>query len=527
MNNEQQPQRKRRHGHRNPKAQAAQGGIPARELQPLNPNGKNEQPRKTSSAKPPHPRLNPPSQPHTQPNLQPRHQPPVMLSGIHPDAHCTEALELLKNLLDEILPLSHQHRQSLGRTVRSLWEDLTSEKEHRASEYLSAPANYSAYVRYFLPWNILRLSSILPSLPLSLEDGATIIDIGSGPLTLPIALYIARPDLRARRLTIHCVDRTERILKLGQTIFESLAVRLSGGSLPPWKIVTSRQQFGAHVEEKADLVTAANVFNEFFWKSKAPLGMRSLLTARQLMGYLKDTGAVFLMEPGDPRSGSFIAALRAALASFGSQPLAPCPHQRSCPMPGIFRTLESPDFDDSGSPAPRSRLDHSPPGKGGHIVREGYGDRASLGGRPDQLALPDVVMPKRRGDKYPWCHFSIGTDAAPAWLKALTDEAGLSKDKLVFSFLYSAIPDPHELVSGALRQPDSLRVISEEFPLPNRMAGRYSCSAEGYSLVRYNPVSTKLRSGDLVRLPASHGAVRQARKDREIDEKSGAIIVSC
>lgn len=542
MNNEQQPQRKKRHGHHRPKGPAAQGGDGGQNQPPAGPrhSGMSRQrqqgPRtafETPRAAQARPRQQPPSGRPREPlpgSQKPvASQPSAILSGLEASAQCTEALEILKTLLDEILPLSHQHRQSLGRTVRSLWEDLTSEKEHRASEYLSAPANYSAYVRYFLPWNILRLSSILPSLPLSLEEGATIIDIGSGPLTLPIALYIARPDLRTKQLAIYCVDRTERILKLGQTIFESLAVRLSGGSLPPWKIITSRQQFGAHVEEKADLVTAANVFNEFFWKSKAPLGMRSLLTARQLMGYLKDTGSVFLMEPGDPRSGSFIAALRAGLASFGAQPLAPCPHQRTCPMPGIFRTLESPDFQDSDSSptTARTRLDRSPPGRGGHIAHEGYGDRASLGGRPDQLALPDVVMPKRRGDKYPWCHFSIGTDAAPAWLKSLTDEAGLSKDKLVFSFLYSAIPDPHELVSGASRQPDGLRVISEEFPLPNRMAGRYSCSAEGYSLVRYNPVSTKLRSGDLVRLPASHGAPRQARKDREIDEKSGAIIVSC
>lgn len=466
------------------------------------------------------------------PENPPAHAP--ILQALAIDGDCAKALAALPGIFDEVVPLTQKHRVELGHTIRSLWEDLTSEREHRAAEYLSSPAYYSAYVRYFLPWNIIRLSSIFSSLPLDLADGATIVDIGSGPLTVPIALYVARPDLRTKPLTIYCTDKTERVMKVGQTVFESLCARI-GGVLPPWKIVIARQQFGSYLPEKADLLTAANVFNEFFWKSKTPLGTRALLTAKQLMGYIKDEGSIFLMEPGDPRSGSFISSIRAALAAFGVKPLAPCPHRSACPMPGLFRSLET-----AG--------DESPPSGA------------------ETKALGQVVMPKRR-DKYPWCHFTIGTESAPGWLKTLSDEAGLSKEKLVFSYLLSTAAKAEPQTRGPSQKGSTnqgpassplLRIVSEEFPLPENKAGRYACSAEGYSLVRYSPARTAFSSGDLVRLPdAGHEAepaspslpdkgrsadskphfadilnryqapLQKARSaSRDIDEKSGAIIIS-
>ena len=444
---------------RGPAASPAKARAPAPQApkaQPPKPQGPKAQGPKVQGPKPQAPKIQAPQA--AAPKI-----PTLQSFSVNGDT--LAALAALPALLDDALPLAQKHRQELGHTIRSLWEDLTSEKEHRASEYLGTPAYYSAYARYFLPWNIIRLSSIFSSLPLALADGASIADFGSGPLTIPIALYLARPDLRAKSLTLYCVDRTERVLEIGQTIFESLAVKLSG-ALPPWRLVPLRQQFGDHLPERVDLLTEANMFNEFFWKSKAPLGVRATMTARQLLGYLKDSGSVFLMEPGDPRSGSFISAVRAALISFGASPVAPCPHESSCPMPGIFNSLSAPGWD------------------------------APSGSSP----LPEVVMPKRR-EKYPWCHFTIGTDAAPAWLKALSDEAGLAKEKLVFSYLLSAIPEGTPLARKPQVDRSLLRVVSEAFPLPGGKEGRYGCSAEGYSLVSYTPSSAAFASGDLIRRP--------------------------
>lgn len=382
-------------------------------------------------------------------------------------------LEALKGVTDETIPLNRRHRLELSRDIRVLWEDLTSEKERRTSEYLGTPAYYSAYIRYFLPWNILRLAFIFKNLPLEIKDGMVAVDVGSGPLTLPIALYAARPDLRRTNITFYCTDRTDKILKLGQTLFESLAARLTGAPLV-WKIIPVHHSFGSRLPEKADLLTGANVFNEFFWKGKEPLAERAIATARQMMGYLKENASIFLMEPGDPRSGSFISGVRAALAAAGFKALAPCPHQGDCPMPGMFGGLD------------RTRERNS-----------------------------TVVMPKRR-DKYPWCHFTTGAEQAPEWLEKLSEEAKLPKDKLVFSYLLSA--------RGGLNPEEAMiRVVSEKFPLPGGAFGRYACSAKGYTLVRYNPERKPLASGDLIEV---HSHPAQSAGIPAIDEKSGAILVS-
>ena len=401
-------------------------------------------------------------------------------------------LEKFATILDETLPLDQRHRLELKHSIRDLWEDLTSEREHRTAEYLSSPRYYQAYIRYFLPWNLVRLSTLFANLDMPLRADSVIIDMGSGPLTIPLALYLARPDLRNVPLHFHVIDKTNRILQLGKLILEAFAVRTQG-SLPPWSITTHHQAFGDPLDMKADLFMAANVFNEFFWKSKELLGKRALLTALQILGYVKESGQIFLFEPGDPRSGSFISAIRAAFIEFGLQTLAPCPHQKACPMPGIFRSLNGP-----------SRSDNQE--------------------KPIQ-ELPPVNMPKRR-DKFPWCHFTIGVESAPSWLMDISEKAKLPKTKLSFSYLLAqrdsavlanAPATKHEVKTKTI----AVRIVSEPFRLPGYRIGRYACSSLGYSLLtrtEADAVKDEFASGKLVLVPRP--------EQKAFDEKSGALLLS-
>ena len=210
------------------------------------------------------------------------------LESLAPNSDTGLALEALPAIFDEVVPLNQRHRLELETNHKASVGGPDIRTRTQDGGVFELAAYYSSYVRYFLPWNILRLSSILSRMPLSLNAGSVLMDIGSGPLSHPIALYVARPDLRGTPLTVYCTDKTERILKVGQTIFESLCAKLSG-SLPPWKIVLLRQPFGARLPEKADLITAANVFNEFFWKSKLPSGdCAPQLAAGQILGNLKE-----------------------------------------------------------------------------------------------------------------------------------------------------------------------------------------------------------------------------------------------
>jgi hypothetical protein len=100
----------------------------------------------------------------------------------------------------------------------------------------------------------------------------------------------------------------------------------------------------------------------------------------------------------------------------------------------------------------------------------------------------------------------------------------------VFSYLLSAIPDPHAAAT-ATAPPNaakpkesgaSLRVLSESFALPNGLSGRYCCSPKGYTLLRYSSLRVFFSSGDLLPLPQAKAAGTKEEKD----EKSGAILLS-
>jgi hypothetical protein len=426
-----------------------------------------------------------------------------ILETLSPCAESLVVLTALESAIDEASPLSPKHRAGLKGDIRALWEELTSERESRSADYLGTPPALSAYLRYFLPWNVFRLSSVFSNSDFCLPDKAIIVDIGSGPLTLAIALYASRPELRDVPLTFYCVDRVERVMEAGLAVFETLCMRVEG-KLPPWRIELRKDGFGGSMPERAHLLAAVNVFNEFFWKDKRPLGERALEAARSLLGYLRENGNLFVMEPGDPRSGAFIAALRAAIAAEGATPLGPCPHALSCPMPGIFRHLLPPE---------ETRVARNDPNVA-----------------PSRYILPPVIMPKKR-DKYPWCHFGVDTDSAPAWLQGLSEEAGLPKERAVLSYLWAtrgAIarpfggqPDPVHASEKERRAKAGrgvlVRVVSEPFALPDGCTGQYACSNLGYTLLKRPRGEKAFEPGDLLEIAAA--------PTQRNDEKSGAIIL--
>ena len=107
------------------------------------------------------------------------------LETLSPSSQSVAALAALEGVLDEAFPLQSKHRASLRGDIRKLWEELTSDRESRTADYLSSAPALSAYLRYFLPWNAFRLVSLLANADFCLPDNAIVVDIGSGPLTLP------------------------------------------------------------------------------------------------------------------------------------------------------------------------------------------------------------------------------------------------------------------------------------------------------------------------------------------------------
>ena len=119
-----------------------------------------------------------------------------------PGSFALDAIALLEQAADAVMPMTATQRRDLPHACRDLSAMLTTEREAISRSYWSAPRLTSAYLRYFLPWNVVRLASLLPSLDLGTPPAdPLLLDLGSGPLTLPMALWLSRPDLRALPVT--------------------------------------------------------------------------------------------------------------------------------------------------------------------------------------------------------------------------------------------------------------------------------------------------------------------------------------
>ncbi|AEJ20659.1 small ribosomal subunit Rsm22 family protein [Gracilinema caldarium] len=396
-------------------------------------------------------------------------------------------LEQLLPLIDKLFPIPGRFRTRLPQDVAELSRQLTSERPRRDAGYLGQKPLLSAYLRYFLPWNIFRLARLMPALPLQFTEGDAITDLGSGPLTLPIALWVCRPDLRDMELEFRCLDRTGAILDAGKTILQALPSQ--------WKVRIIRGSLGERIEGKpARLVTAVNLFNELFWDDHN--GPR-LVAERYapVLSALADSkrGSLLVVEPGIPRSGEFISHLRAQLMTLSWLPLAPCTHAGACPLPGgkrgakwchfAFETDEAPEAlhrlsRAAGIPKERATVSFLLAGGGEGVVDRTIGDRVT------GLSLRVLSDP-----------FPVGADPVAGFF------AGQGRGH------------------GPKTTPSRTGSIGHEL-------GRYACSEMGLLLLKGSAHKIQsLAAGSLLELQRDL-LTAQASQDREIDPKSKAPVIN-
>ena len=377
------------------------------------------------------------------------------------------------------MPANSKQLVALPKQIRELSHQMTDDRGSRRLGYMNEKTFLASYVRYFMWWNLVRLTRLFANLDFDfLSDGDVCLDIGSGPLTLPCALWLSRPDLRSKKLVWYVMDISQLALSLGEEIFLSVAAATGG---EPWKIVRVKGPLGTPVKQKARLVTCANMFNEILQKQSEPPDFLAKKYSQSLFKYLdfgeQASPAIFLAEPGTPGSGRFVSLMRDAFIRRGLFAAAPCPHQQNCPMDG-------------------RRL-----GKGGATGK--------------------------------WCNFAFDTDDAPKKLLALSAKAGIPKERAVISFVYARAETGSKPKTGAAREPVAsprsgglLRIASDIIRVPaaepgqKPRIGHYACSEQGLVLA-LSKGGHRVYSGDLVEIENAG----KPKSGPARDAKTGALIV--
>ena len=415
-------------------------------------------------------------------------------------------LNSIPELISKTFPIPGKYRGALPYDIAELSKLLTNSRGERSLSYLSRPNYLSAYLYYFLPWNLYRLCILLPSFELKLLAGDIITDLGCGPLTFASALWISRPDLRAIPLEFNCVDRSGPVLDAGKKFFTALCEftesknskesGLYNNDSLAWKINLKKKDININKNaslsdsagyNKAALVCAVNMFNEQYDRishnNTASLRNMAKNAALFMHSEAAQSASLLTVEPGVPQSGRFISLLREAFIELGRMPSAPCTHTADCPL------LHTAKFSMDTGNNTSSR----------HAV-------STNEQRQRKQKHPHAV--KQHTKKERWCHFAFETADAPKDLRSLSAAAKLQKDRLVFSFL----------LTGEVKKAKTqfVRVISDAFPLPGGKFGRYACSSQGLVLVTGGK--------NLIENTGSLSSLKQTTAD-ERDVKSGAIIM--
>lgn len=380
-----------------------------------------------------------------------------------------EILEQFDGIIQDIKPLNSRQLYQQNEIIKELSHSLTDERQSRRLGYMNDTKYLIAYARYFMWWNLVRLTPIFAGLETkpetrsfleSLTDDSVCIDMGSGPLTVVVALWLACPTLRKKALTWYCVDLSQTALSLGEELFLKVAAKTASFDemQKTWNIIRVKGEFGTEIRKKADLFTCANMFNEAYWSTDKPLEEVSKKNSSTILSYCNEGAGIFVAEPGIPRAGRFVSLLRSCFIRQKKQIDLPCPFEGECPMEG------------------------------------------------------------KKGGK--WCHFVLDATTAPKALQKLSEKAGLPKDRAAVSFVFAHgnTKTDDKAKAPVQKEPLKLRVVSDPIALFGGQTGRYCCSEMGLTLAV--APEKNFRSGD--------GVIYKGNKKAEsltIDRKSGAKML--
>jgi ribosomal protein RSM22 (predicted rRNA methylase) len=230
----------------------------------------------------------------------------------------------------------HNELERLANHVARLSRLLTRERESLPANYLRDPGLRDAYLRYFLPTNLLKIH--LPLHELSLHpaellhrDRLRILDIGSGPGTAVLGvLEFFSTGYRRLALDFTALDQVAENLSLAEGLFREHLQR-SGVDASLRTISCRMEDLPSRIRGPFDVIIISNVLNELLPhdddRIEGRIGIMDDLLRMQLAEY----GSCIIIEPALRETTRDMLRVRDGLLDAGWHVYSPCLLQAHCP----------------------------------------------------------------------------------------------------------------------------------------------------------------------------------------------------
>jgi ribosomal protein RSM22 (predicted rRNA methylase) len=207
----------------------------------------------------------------------------------------------LKNLIDKVKDLSTRYRER-KETVSSLMQT----KEEKL-----------AYVGYRMNATLGAIHFVLKQMKKEFRDFSveTAIDLGTGPGTSLWCFPIIFPELKKLLL----VEKDFELLQMGKRLFSRSKIPIET------RVTWSHGDFTKPIVDDADLILFSYSFGEID-EAKDEEVLKNVFD--------KSKKFIVIIEPGTPRGYQRILKARKFLIGLGAKTLAPCPHDKQCPLTG-------------------------------------------------------------------------------------------------------------------------------------------------------------------------------------------------
>lgn len=378
------------------------------------------------------------------------------------DDFVQKGFEFLYPVLFKLIPMKPSQIKELPYACKELSEYLTTEREMLSRPYWTSPRLVSAYVHYFMVWNLIRLCKLFPQINLgTLPQKCTVVDLGSGPLTIPLALFLSRKDLHKKEITFICADIAPQPLQIGKNLFEKLRQILAPKCA--WKIEIVRapnHKVLRQIHTPVSLITMGNVLNEGDEKKKISTFEQIQHLYDNACQILDENGKIFVVEPGTRQGARMIHILRTLV----TEEMQEMDDEEDFEEISLKENnFDENDFDDDFAEkkeeAPYQIISPCPYGISCPLTKQSHRQNA-------------------------WCHFNTKTASIPKELKELSQKAGLDKESVSLSYLYFAKKELAEKLVKQEQSEHKARIISDTIVIP-RYKGKahYACHEKGLLLI--------------------------------------------